>query len=95
MLSKMERNRLKNFLADRYNSSIALKIINYLKIPQNFTLEEFLNSAQQFFKMKRIQLMELAFQVHDNNNDGAVDINDAYDLMFAGKLLRTEADYLI
>ena len=94
-LSKMERNRLKSYLADRYNGQIAQKIINYLKIPANITFEEYMMTAQQFFRMKQKRYIELAFQVHDFNNDGVVDVNDTYDLLYVGKMLKTDADYLM
>lgn len=33
--------------------------------------------------------------MHDFNNDNVVDINDAYDLMYVGKVLKTDADYMM
>lgn len=37
----------------------------------------------------------MAFLIHDFNNDGLIDINDAYDLLYVGKILKTESDYLM
>lgn len=45
--------------------------------------------------MKKEKLLEFAFTIHDFNNDGIVDINDCYDLMYVGRMVKTESHYLL
>lgn len=39
--------------------------------------------------------MQLGFILHDFNSDSKIDINDAYDLMYVGNLIKTPVFQLI
>ena len=57
--------------------------------------DDFLELAQSFHALSRKQLLHLAFTIHDLNNDGLIDTNDAFDLMTIHKVALSSNSYLI
>ena len=45
--------------------------------------------------MPKSRFSDLSFELHDFNNNGTVDTNDIYDLMYINKQIKTKSDYLL
>lgn len=56
-----------------------------------FSFEEYLKCLENFLEKSSLEQKKLAFQLHDFNSDGKIDINDAYDLMYIGNAIKTPA----
>ncbi len=58
-------------------------------------MEEYYKCIEMFFQQKPHEQMQLGFILHDFNSDSKIDINDAYDLMYIGNLIKTPVFQLI
>lgn len=94
-LVKVDRSCVKNFLQSRYSNSIARKILSILKFPKLLSFEEYLASLSDFLYQANAEKLLMAFKIHDFNDDGKVDYNDTYDLLYAEKELNTPSYALI
>ena len=60
-----------------------------LKFPQLVSFDEYIQVMSDFINLDTKEKLKLPFRIHDFDEDNKIDYNDAYDLLYSEKEVKT------